>query len=245
MLTDRVRAVGATWHIDLEAPVDTSVRADWYDVDLFDSAEAVAGPLHARGARVVCYFSAGSSEDWRPDFAMFPRSALGTPLDGWPGERWLDVRDAGVRRVMLGRLDLARRRGCDGVDPDNVDGFANASGFGLRAEDQLEYNRWLASQAHARGLLVGLKNDVEQVPALLADFDFAVNESCFMFNECDAVAAFTRGARAVLSIEYGDASALSRSVCPRASALRFFTILPGADRLNGSYTRCADGVAVR
>jgi hypothetical protein len=222
-----------------------TVRADWYDIDLFDNTDATVAALHARGVRVVCYFSAGSSENWRPDFASLPSAALGSPLAGWPGERWLDVRHAGVRRVMQARLDLARRRGCDGVDPDNVDGYANASGFGLRAADQLDYNRFLADEAHARGMLIGLKNDVEQVPALLSSFDFAVNESCFAHDECDAQAAFTRADKAVLQIEYGDIPTLSRTVCARARALRFFTILPGADRLNGAYTRCSDGVAVR
>jgi len=47
----------------LEVPVDTSARADWYDIDLFDNSASVVSALHALGGRVVCYFSAGSSED--------------------------------------------------------------------------------------------------------------------------------------------------------------------------------------
>ncbi|MFO0624433.1 MAG: endo alpha-1,4 polygalactosaminidase [Polyangiales bacterium] len=230
---------GASWHIDLEAPVDTDVRADWFDVDLFDNGAEVMRAIHARGARVVCYFSAGSGEDWRPDYASFPATALGSPLDGWAGERWLDVRRDGVRAVMRARLDRARAQGCDGVDPDNVDGYDNANGLGLTASDQLAYNRWLADEAHARGLVVGLKNDVAQIPALLEHFDFAVNEQCFAFAECDAVAAFTRAGRAVLSIEYGDVVANAGAYCPRAASLGFFTILSARDRLDGRYTRCA------
>lgn len=229
---------GQSWHIDLEAPVDTSVRADWYDIDLFDNSASVVSALHARGGRVVCYFSAGSSEDWRPDFASFPRAALGSALDGWPGERWLDVRDAGVRRVMQARMDRAVAMGCDGVDPDNVDGYANANGFGLTASHQLAYNRWLAAEAHARGLVVGLKNDVDQIASLVSDYDFAVNEQCFEYGECDQVAAFTRANKSVLNIEYGPVATLARTVCSRASALRFYTILSAADRLDGNYTRC-------
>ena len=229
---------GQSWHIDLEAPVDTSVRADWYDIDLFDNTASVVSALHARGGRVICYFSAGSGEDWRPDYASIPRTALGSALDGWPGERWLDVRNAGVRAVMAARMDRARALGCDGVDPDNVDGYSNANGVGLRAADQLDYNRWLATEAHARGLLIGLKNDVEQIGALVSSYDFAVNEQCFANDECDVVAGFTRAGKGVLNIEYGDIATLARSVCSRAAAYRFYTILPGADRLNGTYTRC-------
>lgn len=228
----------ATWHIDLEAPVDTTVRADWFDIDLFDNSESVIRAIHARGAHVVCYFSAGSGEDWRPDYASLPRAGLGSGLDGWPGERWLDIRNTAVRAVMAARMDLAVRKGCDGVDPDNVDGYANSTGFPLSASDQLSYNRFLAASAHSRHLVVGLKNDVDQISSLVGDFDFAINEQCFMYNECAAVAAFTRASKSVLQIEYGTVSPLLRSVCPGAAGYHFFTILPGADRLSGTYTRC-------
>lgn len=43
------------------------------------------------------------------------------------------------------RLDKAMTRGCDGVEPDNVDGYTNHNGLGLTAADQLSYNKWLAS----------------------------------------------------------------------------------------------------
>lgn len=233
------------WHIDLEAPVNVAVDADWFDIDLFDNDASVVAALHARWRRVVCYFSAGSGEDWRPDYRTFASAALGEPLDGWPGERWLDVRAASVRAVMQRRLDLARARGCDGVDPDNVDGFANATGFSLRASDQLAYNRFLASEAHARGLMIGLKNDLDQIPSLVADFDFAINEACFRYSECAALTPFVRAGRSVLQIEYGAAATLAPRVCPMAASMGLFTILPGADRLNGSYRRCLDGRDIR
>ncbi|MFN7148907.1 MAG: endo alpha-1,4 polygalactosaminidase, partial [Microthrixaceae bacterium] len=81
---------GLSWQWQLTGAVDTSVGADVFDVDLFDTSAAVVSALHARGARVVCYMSAGSFEDWRPDASRFPSSVLGSALDGWPGERWLD-----------------------------------------------------------------------------------------------------------------------------------------------------------
>jgi PPM family protein phosphatase len=228
-----------TWHIDLENPVDTTVNAMWFDIDLWDNlSTSTIADLHRRGRRVICYFSAGSGEDWRPDYRDIPSAGLGDALDGWPGERWLDTRNAGVRRVMLSRLDRAVRAGCDGVDPDNVDGYSNATGFSLRASDQLDYNRFLASEAHRRGMSVGLKNDVEQVAALAGNFDFAINESCFMYNECGTVADFVRAGKPVLQINYGSIATLRTQVCGRAMTYGFFAILSSADRLNGTYTRC-------
>ena len=39
--------------------------------------------------------------------------------------------------------------------------------FSLTAADQLDYNRFLAEQAHQRGLAIGLKNDLDQVASLV------------------------------------------------------------------------------
>jgi hypothetical protein len=65
--------------------------------------------------------------------------------------------------IMRRRLDLCRRKGFDAVEADNVDAYRNRSGFPLRGADKLRCNRFLASAAHARGLSIGLKNDLGQV----------------------------------------------------------------------------------
>ena len=70
--------------------------------------------------------SAGSWEDWRADADTFPVAALGRPLDGWPGERWLDVRSPTVLDLMRERLAVLAAKGCRAVEFDNVDGYANA-----------------------------------------------------------------------------------------------------------------------
>lgn len=62
------------------------------------------------------------------------------------------------------------------MEPDNVDGYADDSGFPLTGADQLRFNRWVASRAHERGLGVALKNDLDQVEERL-DLD-AVREPC-------------------------------------------------------------------
>jgi len=217
-------APGTSWQWQLSGTIDTSVDVAMYDIDLFDAPDAVLAELHDRGVKVVCYFSAGSHEDWRPDAADFPADALGEPLDGWAGERWLDVRSDGVRTVMRARLDRAASRGCDGVEPDNVDGYANTTGFALTAADQLDYDRFLATEAHARGLSVGLKNDLDQIPDLVADFDWALNEECHVYAECGALDPFIAAGKAVFNAEYGDA-ALADTVCPDANASNFDALI--------------------
>ena len=220
-------APGTSWQWQLSGPIDDTLEVAMYDIDLFDTPKAVLDRLHERRIKVICYFSAGSHETWREDAAEFPAAVLGAPLDGWPNERWLDIRATAVRARMTARLDRARARGCDGVEPDNVDGYANTSGFPLTARDQLEFNRFLAEEAHARGLSIGLKNDLEQVVSLEPWFDWALDEECMQYDECDLLETFITAGKAVFHVEYGDI-ALARKVCPEANARRFDTLIKNA-----------------
>lgn len=217
-------APGTSWQWQLAGTIDDTLDVKMYDIDLFDAPDAVLAGLRARGVKIVCYFSAGSHEDWRPDAGQFPRAVIGRPLDDWPGERWLDIRAGAVRARMIARLDRASARGCDGVEPDNVDGYANQSGFPLTATDQLDFNRFLAREAHARGLSVGLKNDLDQVAELEPEFDWALVEECVKYDECDRLRPFIDAGKAVFHVEYGEA-ALAADVCPDANARNFDTLI--------------------
>ncbi|WP_022953867.1 endo alpha-1,4 polygalactosaminidase [Leucothrix mucor] len=216
-------SAGISWQWQLSDTVNTSYDVDLYDIDLFDSSPELIKSLQSQGRKVICYFSAGSYEQWREDAKDFQSSELGKPLDGWDEERWLDIRSANVSAIMARRMDLAAEKGCDGVEPDNVDGYTNESGFKLSAADQLSFNRQLANAAHERGLSVGLKNDLVQVPELVAHFDFAVNEQCFEYSECEALSPFIKAGKPVLNAEYqtqyvNDAAA-RKAMCQQASSL--------------------------
>jgi hypothetical protein len=191
-----------TWQWQLAGSVNTGYDVAAYDIDLFDTPESLIATLHAQGRKVICYFSAGSAENWRSDYARFQPSDLGNPLSGWAGEVWLDTRSPNVRAIMQSRLDLAASKGCDAVEPDNVDAYTNSSGFPLTAASQLDYNLFLAQEAHARNLAIGLKNDVDQVSELEPSFDFAVNEQCHQYAECAVYSAFTSKNKAVFNAEY-------------------------------------------
>lgn len=225
--------VDTTWQWQLQPDADgninTSYGVDLYDLDLFETPVELIQRLHADGKRVIAYFSAGTFEDFRPDSAEFAAAELGEPLEDFADERWLDVRSSNVRTLMQARLDLAAEKGFDGVEPDNVDGYANDSGFDLSAADQLDFNRFIAAQAHARGLAVGLKNDLDQIPDLVDAFDFAVNEQCHEFDECDALAAFIDAGKPVFNAEYlaryANDAAARQEVCDDAAARRFQTLI--------------------
>jgi hypothetical protein len=86
---------GTTWQWQLTGTIDESYDVEMYDVDLFDVSASTVDSLQSQGKKVVCYFSAGSWEDWRPDAGDFPNSVKGNS-NGWPGEKWLDIRDIAV-----------------------------------------------------------------------------------------------------------------------------------------------------
>ena len=67
--------------------------------------------------------SVGSWENWRPDKGRFPKRVLGRNCYGWPGEKWLGIRDLdALAPIMESRMDVYAEKGFDAVEPDNMDG---------------------------------------------------------------------------------------------------------------------------
>ncbi|BFO20856.1 endo alpha-1,4 polygalactosaminidase [Streptomyces sp. KM77-8] len=193
---------GTDWQWQLSGRLDTSVDVPVYDIDAFEHPKETVTALHRDGRKVICYLSTGAWEDFRPDAGDFPKRVLGRG-NGWEGERWLDIRRTDVLEpLMAERLDMCRDKGFDAVEPDNMDGYRNRTGFPLTAADQLRYNRLIARLAHERGLSVGLKNDLDQIPELVGDFDFAVNEQCAQYGECARLTPFIEADKAVFHVEY-------------------------------------------
>jgi hypothetical protein len=208
-------------------------------VDLFDNSAAVISSLKSRGKVVICYFSS-QYENWRPDFVAAQNDpALQTllvgPLDTWVGEQWVDIHNFTptstlaqhilLRNLMSARIQTAKNNGCDAVDPDNVDEYnqddtdtpadesvKNDAGQKITSTDQYTYNKWFADTAHAQGLKITLKNDLNQIangsqvpagqPGLAQIFDGVINEECYAFNECALLEPFKTLGKPIFVIEY-------------------------------------------
>jgi len=214
-----------SWQIELsQTPQPPYPPVPMIEVDGFDTPASTVTALHhsLRGRAVVCYIDAGTWENWRPDAGQFPRSLLGRDDSGWPGERWLDIAryQGALARIMQARVAMCKNKDFDAVDFDNVDGYANSTGFRLTAAEQLRYDIYLANTAHRLGLAVALKNNLPQIPVLLKYFDFAVDEQCFQYADCTTsqngsygLDQFTRAGKAVFDIEY---SLNTSQFCPAA-----------------------------
>lgn len=224
------------WQWQLQGKVDTGVPACVFDVDGFETPRATVAALQRRGRVAICYLDVGSWESYRPDAGRFPRSVLGRRYEGFPDERWLDI--AHFHRfapLLERRFRLCARKGFDAVEPDNLAGFENRTGFPLTAGDQLRFNRWVAARVHALGMAVALKNDPRQAQVLLPRFDFAIVEQCFQYEECDSYEPFVRAGKAVFEAEY---ELEPSAYCEAAAALGFSSIRKSYDLFARPWETC-------
>jgi len=175
-----------------------------FDIDGFSNDASVVGALHQRGARVICYIEVGGWEPSRSDRAEFPPAVIGKPVDGFPEERYLDIRSTTVLKNMIARIDMCASKGFDAIEPDLDDTYTEDTGFELSAADSVQFDHALAQHAHALGLSIALKNGDEPAFAMKMQplVDFAVVEQCFEFDTCDSFTPFTKSGKAVLEVEY-------------------------------------------
>ncbi|WVR04888.1 hypothetical protein IAU60_001900 [Kwoniella sp. DSM 27419] len=213
-----------------------ALNEDIYIVDMAQSTAEQIANYHAMGKTVGCYFSAGTWEPFRNDKLSFKpecycgpgvkvdkdgkctgKGASNNLLGEW-GEWWLDLHHPtcldNIKGVMTARIQEAKRKGCDAVDPDNVDSFMNKQNFGNTAADQVAYLLWLSATAKANGLLVDLKNagtlltdpdtgkTTQWTDSLVRAFDFNVIESCHQYDECDTYDPFLKAGKPQIQIEY-------------------------------------------
>ncbi len=213
-----IPTAGESYQIQYSGKLDSGVAARIYDLDMFGTSATTVAKLHELGRHVVCYVDVGTWENWRPDAKEFPKRVLGNKDGHWKGERWLDVRATSVLEpIMAHRLDLCKKKGFDGVDPDNLDGYQNNTGFPLTYREQLTYDSWVAKAAHDRGLTAAQKGDDGQVSDLVKVFDFAVVEQCFAQGWCKKFNRYTDDNRLVVDVEYyKNETRFQQKNCPEA-----------------------------
>jgi endo-alpha-1,4-polygalactosaminidase (GH114 family) len=212
-----------------------------------ENAAAVAA-IHANGAKAICYVDAGTAESFRPDYQEWVTfnnqiggALFGKPVGGFRNEFWLNINnDKGQRDFILTqvgkRVDRCKANGFDAVEFDNVDAYQNKTGLSISSDTQLVFNTALANLAHRKGLTAGLKNDLGQATELRPWFDFAVNEQCFQYRECDypspGLAGWTAAGQAVLNVEYKSLN------CTKADSFSISSILKTVDLFDVPWTPC-------
>ncbi|MBN2176514.1 MAG: endo alpha-1,4 polygalactosaminidase [Demequinaceae bacterium] len=230
---------GTAWQIRLDGGVPSDPGARIVEVD-YQAPEDLVGRLERDGVYTVCYMSAGTVEEYRPDVADFPDEVVGRALPDWPDERYLDLR----RLDLLGplweaRLDSCAAAGFDAVDPDNVDSYENDSGFPLTEDDAVAAMLWLAEAVHERGMAIGQKNAPGLTDRLVGVFDFAVTEECLTQGWCEEMSPYIDAGKPVLAIEYLEDGAALDALCPTAETFRLSLLVTTLD-LPGDGDRCPE-----
>jgi hypothetical protein len=195
---------GLTWQWQLSEEVGAPLDVDVYDID-WEADKGTVDKLHGAGIKVICYVSVGSWEDFRPDAEDFPADVIGNDYDGWPGEKYVDIRSEALRAVMNARFDSCQAKGFDAIEPDNMDVFelGEDSGFPLTDEDGVAYAKWLADAAHSRGMSIGQKNASSITSKIAATYDWALTESCYSDGDwCGDVKAYASANKPVFMCEY-------------------------------------------
>ncbi|KIZ01054.1 hypothetical protein MNEG_6909 [Monoraphidium neglectum] len=212
------------------AASNTVAGVSVYFVDLFDTPEAEScqwpppfssTAVYASGCADAC-LAQQQAIIWRDDVAAFPPLALGKGMEGWSGERWVDVRSPDIRAVARTRMELCKKKGFLAVDPDNVDLSSTDTGFNLSPADQLAFIQYLADTAHSLGLAFSLKNTPGQLQQLVGSIDMAVNEECAEYDECEAYTVVRDAGKPVYNIEYSEPS--FDKLCGRAPTLGITSI---------------------
>ncbi|KNC80384.1 hypothetical protein SARC_07259 [Sphaeroforma arctica JP610] len=207
---------GTSWTLEAWGYKD-EVKDDNYMVvvDMFDTSKSTIEKYQDEGHFVICYISAGTLESWRPDANTFPDSVLGLAMEDWAGEKWFDISKIfELEELMEPRFQMARDKGCQGIENDNVDCFINKCVSGMDKVDltgyQLNYNKWLADTAHKYGMISSLKNAGDLVYQLVDWFDMVIVEECANYNECGLYKPFTQQNKGIFSVEYKTSSTAAK-----------------------------------
>jgi hypothetical protein len=213
------------------------------DMDGFDNSASTVASFHALGQKVICYIDVGTAENFRSDDASFPASVLGR-TNGWPGERWLDIRQLSILEpIMTARFQMCAHKGFDAVEPDNIDGYENSTGFPITATQQLTYDEWVANEVHSLGMAVFQKNDPEQATQLQPYFDGALDEQCNEYAECSSFQPYLSSGKPVLNGEYQ--SSLYPGFCSADNRLGMMGALYDLNLDGASYQPCFSPTVTR
>ena len=226
---------------------------------------AAVSALHALGDHVIGYIDAGTAETWRPDYPQYQSfnascggCLFGKPVGGFRNEFWLNINtnvsgtnpNTGqvetaqqfILDELSARLAKAKTAGVDAIEFDNVDAYQNQTGLTISAATQEQFDAALANMAHSDGFTVGLKNDLGQANDLQPYFDFAINEQCWQYKECNFPAPGLQAwpssyGKAVFNVEYKLATS---KFCPQANSAsyNFNSILKTVNLYDVPYTPC-------
>lgn len=220
------------WQLD-DISASNTFSGNVVDVDAFTTSAETVAALHAKGKKVIAYLSVGTFEDDRPDGSLLPKEVVGKKYDEWPHEKWVDIRQIDKLKPWLNsRFNMILKKGFDAIEPDNLDSYANTTGFDIDIEDTKKYIDFLITTAHNNGLGIGQKNVPELTEQYASKFDWALTEDAFKQGWQNDLKLYIQLKKPVFAVEYTDETSqntFNQQYCPTATKLGYTAILKKRD----------------
>ncbi|ORX86131.1 hypothetical protein BCR32DRAFT_199279 [Anaeromyces robustus] len=231
---------GTTWNYVLKGGEHINVSKETAQVvDLDFTHKSKISELHSKGIKAICYFSGGTLESFRDDKDQYYKvdGLIKTKYEEFSDEIWLDHRKEGLKPLIENRIKRAVSNGCDGLEIDNLGGYKHKEvqkwSDPLTEEDTVRFARWLAKTVHSYGLSIGLKNVLSIVDIVGDDFDYAINESCVVYNECKRYKNFLKKGKAVFGVTYDGVSSNQKGLCSNLNGLGISMIVKSGSSSDG------------
>jgi hypothetical protein len=208
-----------SWDWQIGASGDSNVvvptGATLIDVDGFNITAAGVASLKAKGAYTVCYLDVGSWEPGRADSGDYPAYLKIQQDPDWPAEYFLDINDVWKANSVLAtilqkRFKMCADKGFDAIEPDNLQNDENVKGGKITLQNQIDFNGWVADNAHVYNLAVFQKNGPDKIllkdktgKMMVEKFDGILNEQCQEFSgECGMLTEYVKRGKLALDAEY-------------------------------------------
>lgn len=234
--------------LQIEGLPKTLPGLGYLEIDGFDSTPEQVAQIKARGTQAICYISAGTAEDFRPDFSKFKKmpNTVGKGFPGFEGDYFLNINHwREFFPLMERRIDMCKEKSFDYVDFDVIDSYdvdARETGFEGSEQNQIEYIVALTNKARQVGLKTIQKNAGELAPKLEPHFDGILFEECVRLDFCADAAPYIAAEKPAFNIEYPEEwparKAIPQDICTISAKHGVMTILSTLDLDKPASHRC-------
>jgi endo-alpha-1,4-polygalactosaminidase (GH114 family) len=199
------------------------------DVDAFETTAETVKSLHAQGKKVIAYVSVGTLEKNRPDSDLLGSGLIGKVYPEWPDEKWLDIRQISkLKPFFVSRFNMIKKKGFDAIEPDNLDGYNNDTGFNISLKETMLFCDYIIDLAHSFGLGIGQKNMPELTILYSKKFDWALIEDAFNQGWQKEMIPYINVNKPVFAVEYTDnidQKQFEQVICPQSQLFKYNVIL--------------------
>ena len=219
------------WILGINEENEIKTESEVIDLDVLDTEKEIIDKLHEDWKIVIWYINVGSIETYRKDYDDFPKNTVWKTYPWWEDENFLDIKNyEDFEHLILNRLDIAKEKWFDGIEPDNMDTYDNYSEtwFRILRWDMEKYLIWLSIETNKRWMFLIQKNAPELSKNMEKYFDWALLEGAFYNQFQNNFSNYIKENKVVFNTEYTDNTTeeyFLENICPKSLELWFISIL--------------------